>query len=313
MIGGLRPVWWRFHGLTIAAFGRMTSKIVSDTLRGMKSVRSAIYIPADHVRAMAKASTLEADALIFDLEDGVSEAHKTQARAALSAHLATTRPQQRCVARVNHLSSAHFHDDMATICGLPIDALMLPKVAHRAHVDEVAAHLAQAGRADLPLWCNMETPMGYVHVSDIASHPLVEALVAGTNDLANDLRIVRTPCRSGLMHCLQALVLAGRAHGTLVLDGTFIDLNDDDGLTAEATQGKTLGFDGKTLIHPKQIEVVNRVFSPSEHEQEQAARIIAAYEAALAGGKGVTLLDGILIEKLHYDRAKALLEVCHTT
>lgn len=274
----------------------------------MYPIRSAIYIPTDHARAMQKAASLQADALIFDLEDGVSDAHKPAARKAMaewSAHAAPT--SQTKVLRINHQYTAHYADDIALAATLPLDGVMLSKVSNAHEIQRTISDLASAGRSDLPIWCNVETPSGYMNIQSISSQPCVAALVAGTNDLANDLRIIRTPDRAGLLHCLQMLVLAARAHGLLVLDGTFIDLEDDAGLQAEAQQGRMLGFDGKTLIHPKQIAIANASFSPTETELTQAKRLIATYEAAQKGGKAVTLLDGKMIEKLHYDRARQLL------
>lgn len=292
----------------IPAFAGMTSKIVSTTVSRMTPVRSALYVPADNDRAMAKAASLAADALIFDLEDGIAQSTKDTARTTLTAYFQSQKPAQHCVVRINHHSTSYFADDIAMVAALPIDGLMLSKVASAEDIDIALKALAAHDRADMPLWCNIETPAGYVHIQAIAAHAAVVALVAGTNDLANDLRMVRTPCRSGLMHCLQSLVLAGRAYGKQVLDGTFVDLNDDAGLLTEAQQGRMFGFDGKTLIHPKQIEAVNTIFSPSAAELSHAQRTIEAYEAALTEGKGVTLLDGTLIEKLHYDRAKQVLK-----
>lgn len=273
--------------------------------KGM-TLRSTLFVPADHARAMAKVNQLAVDAVIVDLEDGVSEAHKQMARDALMRHAEKIQP--RFVVRMNHMSTPHYERDAEIVAKLPVDAVMLSKVADANEVANAVAHFALLGRADIAIWCNLETPQGFMDVRSISAHPSVQVLVAGTNDLANDLRIVRTPCRSGLMYCLGQLVLAARAAGKSVLDGTFIDLNDQMGLIAEAVQGRMLGFDGKTLIHPSQIDAVNEVFSPSGQEREMAQRIVHTYESALAEGKAVTLLDGSMIERLHYNRARELLK-----
>lgn len=267
--------------------------------------RSALYVPADNTRAMEKAASLAADAFIFDLEDGVAPERKASARGAL-ANIDTPINSLKIV-RINHRSTPYYESDIAAIASLPINAMMLSKVSDISDIHDAITQLARHDRADIAIWCNIETPRGVLNVREIAAHPSVAALVAGTNDLANDLRVVRTPDRLGLLHALQEMVLAARAYGKIALDGTFINLTDSAGLEAETKQGRTLGFDGKTLIHPSQIEVANRIFSPSEDELAHARAIIAAYEAAMAENKAVTLLNGQMIERLHYDRSKALL------
>ncbi len=273
----------------------------------IQRARSALYVPADHARAMAKSVSLAADILIYDLEDGVAPASKPAAREALRTHFQQADNAHLRLVRINHQSTRFYIDDITAMSAMPADGIMLSKVAHTADINDAVEKLARAERADMAIWCNVETPEGILNAATIAAHPNVVGLVAGTNDLANDLRIIRTAERTGLMHALQLLLLAARANHRIILDGTFVDLEDMKGLEAEAQQGRMLGFDGKTLIHPKQIDSVNRIFSPSEDEMTQAKRIIKAYEAAMKEHKAVTLLDNQMIEQLHYDRARQLL------
>lgn len=274
--------------------------------------RSALYVPADHERAMAKAAERGADILIFDLEDGVAPSRKAEARRAIAAQLRAPAPHKEQsplrLVRINHRDTPFYHDDLAALaaCAL-LDGLMLSKVAAAADVDDAAARLAAHDRSDLPLWCNVETPQGIAHAEAIAAHPRVAGLVAGTNDLASDLRIRRTAVREGLLYSLSRLVVAARACGRIVLDGTFVDLEDEAGLQAEAWQGRMLGFDGKTLIHPKQIAAAHAAFAPSTEDIAEAEAIMAAYAQAMREDKAVTLLNGRMIERLHYDRAKEIL------
>lgn len=269
--------------------------------------RSALYVPADHARALAKSATLPADILIYDLEDGVAPAQKAAGRHALAAWLSQADASHTRLIRINHRSTSFYADDIDFVADTPTDGIMLSKVAGPDDVEDAVAKLGAQSRADLAIWCNVETPRGIINAAAIAAHPNVVGIVAGTNDLANDLRIIRTPDRAGLMHSLQQLLLAARAYHRMILDGTFVDLDDASGLEAETQQGRILGFDGKTLIHPSQIEVANRIFSPSDAEIHQAQRIVEAYEQAMQNHKAVTLLDGSMIEQLHYDRACALL------
>ncbi len=298
--------------------------------------RSALYVPGDHDRAMAKAASLDADILIFDLEDGVAPVQKPKAREAIGSHFSHSplegesnsrqanseggnadlphpptpslmgRGSLKCI-RINHRDTPYYADDLAALSSLNLDGIMLSKVGGPDEIDHALSQLAQHHRGDLPIWCNVETPLGVTNCEAIAAHPAVRGLVAGTNDLANDLRIRLTPDRAGLLHSLQRLLLAGRAHGCIMLDGTFVDLADEVGLRAEAEQGRTLGFDGKTLIHPKQVAIANEVFGITKEERGEAKAIIEAYEAAMAENKAVALLNGRMIEALHYERAKATL------
>lgn len=269
--------------------------------------RSALYVPADHDRAMAKAASLDADILIFDLEDGVAPERKALAREAIQRYLNETSFSQCTLVRINHRDTDYYQDDIAAFMDAPLDGIMLSKTGGPEDVDDIVSHLSLAGRGDVAIWANVETPRGVANVMAIAAHAHIAGMVAGTNDLANDLRIRPTADRAGLMHSLQQIHLAARAYGRIVLDGTFVDLEDMEGLKREAEQGRMLGFDGKTLIHPKQIAITNEVFGPSQEELEEASAIIEAYELAMREQKAVTMLGTRMIERLHYDRAKELL------
>ena len=273
--------------------------------------RSALYVPGDHPGAMAKAHTLDADILIFDLEDGVAPDKKADAREAIANALAENDySNYTTIVRVNHASTEEHVADVTMVAQSRCDAIMLSKANDINEVKTAARLLAYHGAADRGIWGNIETPLGVANVKSMAMMPIVKGMVVGTNDLANDLRIERTPDRAALMYSLQAVQLACRAHNKPVLDGTFVDLEDMDGLRAETEQGRLLGFDGKTLIHPKQIAIANEVFGPSEQEFEEAREIIALYEReAIDKHKAVCLMGSRMIERLHYNRAKELLSL----
>ena len=266
--------------------------------------RSVLYLPASKARALDKAAGLPADALIFDLEDAVAPDEKPRARLLLAAALNTTdyAPRLRLV-RVNGLATAWGPEDLAVFGVHPfVDALLIPKVNGPADLDAVAAFAP-----GIPLWAMLETAAGMLNAGAIAAHPALAGMVMGTNDLARELgsrpRADRLALQAGLGLCL----LAARAHGRLIVDGVYNELQDDAGLRAECDQGRDLGFDGKTLIHPAQLAVANAVFSPSDAEISLAHRQIEALGAAQAAGQGVAVLDGKIVENLHIVTAKATL------
>lgn len=272
-------------------------------------IRSALFVPGDHAKAMERAHERPADALIFDLEDGVSD--KAAAREAILEALASDRfANHFTVVRLNHISTEDGELDVKAFGPSPCDALMLSKVSGAKETKNCLRFIAQYGGADKPIWANIETPSGVMNVANIADIKQVKALVMGTNDLANDLRIQRMPDRSTLLYALQKVVLMARANGCLALDGTYMDIKDEAGLRAEAEQGRAFGFDGKTLIHPVQIEVANEIFSPSAEEVARAKQIIETYEReAINKHKAVCLMGNEMIERLHYTRAKQVLSV----
>lgn len=278
----------------------------------VKPRRSVLYMPGSNQRAMEKARELEADVLIFDLEDAVAPAQKAIARQQV---LDTVNQggygRRELVVRVNGFDTQWGRADIEAFAKTPISALCLPKVESAAEVHAVTQVLQQAGApAVLKLWTMAETPRGILAVDEIASsHPRMAAIVMGTTDLAKELRMGHTPQRLGLLTSLSMCVLAARAHGLDVFDGVHIDLEDAAGFEQACQQGVELGFDGKTLIHPKQIAPANRVFSPSAQAIARSRKIQEAWKTAEAEGKGVVLVDGKLVEALHLDEALRILAI----
>lgn len=270
--------------------------------------RSVLYIPGSKERALEKAMGLAADAIIFDLEDAVAPEEKTAARDLLAQVLTDWDFGRRTrIVRINGFDSAWGHADAramdgAIARGAKIDAILIPKVNKAADLDAVAAVVPGAD-----LWAMMETAAGMLNAGEIAAHPRLKGMVMGTNDLAKELgsrfRADRLPLQAGLGLCL----LAARAHGKIIVDGVFNAFKDEEGLRAECEQGRDMGFDGKTLIHPAQLEIANRSFAPSEAELALAHRQIAAFAEAKAAGQGVAVVDGKIVENLHIVTAEALI------
>ncbi len=252
---------------------------------------------------MEKARGLAADAIIFDLEDAVIPKEKGAARAHLKEALDQGGFGTRLkIVRINALDTEWGGDDARLAARSGADAILLPKVERPEQLDEL---MALTG--DMPLWAMMETPAGMLAAPAIAAHPHMQAMVMGTNDLAKDLRVRfradRLPLQTGLGLCL----LAARAHGLAIIDGVYNAFRDEEGLAQECMQGRDMGFDGKTLIHPVQIAPANTAFSPSEDEIALARRQIEAFEEASAAGQGVGVVDGKIVENLHVETAKALI------
>ncbi|MBM3643252.1 MAG: CoA ester lyase [Alphaproteobacteria bacterium] len=272
--------------------------------------RSVLYMPGANTRALEKARTLAADALIFDLEDAVAPDAKVAARANVVAAARSRSYGRREIAiRCNGLATAWGRDDIAAIAGSGADALLVPKVESAADVAAVVAALdAAAAPAGMAVWAMMETPLGILRAAEIAgAHPRLRLFVMGTNDLVKDMRARHTPLRLPMVTALGIAMLAARAHGLTILDGVYNDIQDADGFRAQCVQGLEMGFDGKTLIHPSQVEPCNEVFAPSATELTQAARIVEAFAAAEAAGKGVATVDGRMIENLHVEQARRAL------
>ncbi len=270
--------------------------------------RSVLYMPGSNARALEKGRTLPADGLILDLEDAVAADAKALARRqVVEAMTAGGYGSREVVVRINGLDTPWGKDDLAAVVGTGADAVLVPKVESAAMVHAVESALADAGAADMAIWCMMETPLGMLHAEAVAAAgPRVACLVMGTSDLAKDLHAQHTPDRLPFLTGLGLCLLAARAHGLAILDGVHLDLADDAGFAAACRQGLELGFDGKTLIHPKTIEVANQVFAPSAAEVEWSRKIIAAHAEATAEGKGVVLVEGKLIENLHVENAHRL-------
>jgi (3S)-malyl-CoA thioesterase len=265
--------------------------------------RSVLYIPGSKERALEKARELPADAIIFDLEDAVAPEEKARARALLVKELAEADfgPRLRIV-RVNGLETDWGAADLAAFAGhRGVDAVLVPKVNRAADLDAVA------GLVKVPLWAMLETAQGCLNAGEIAAHPRLEGLVMGTNDLAKELGARIRADRLPLQAALGMGVLAARAAGKVIVDGVFNAFKDEAGLRAECGQGRDMGFDGKTLIHPAQLQIANEVFAPGADEVALARRQIAAYAEARARGEGVAVLDGRIVENLHVATATALI------
>lgn len=268
-----------------------------------RPLRSVLYIPGSKPRALEKARSLPADAIIFDLEDAVALDEKSTARSTLTQALSDGGYGARMkIVRINDLGTAWGAEDACAVLSMGADAVLLPKVNGSAELDALAEITG-----DLPLWAMMETPMGMLRATEIAAHPLSQGMVMGTNDLAKDMgtrfRADRMPLMTGMGLCL----LAAKAHGVAIIDGVYNAFRDAEGLAAECVQGRDMGFDGKTLIHPTQLDVANAAFSPSEEEVDLARRQIAAYDEALAAGQAVAVVDGRIVENLHVATARETL------
>ena len=264
-------------------------------------------MPGSNARALEKARTLPADVLVLDLEDAVAPEMKLEARAQVAAAVKEGGYGSReIIVRVNALSTPWGRDDLAAAAAAGADAVLLPKVEA---VEIVSGAIAALGPA-AAVWCMLETPRGILNASAIAAaSPRVNALVVGTSDLTKDLHAHVTRDRLPLLTSLQLCVLAARAAGITALDGVHLDLDDDAGFAAACRQAADFGFDGKTLIHPRQVAVANEVFAPAAAEVDWAHRVIAAHTDALARGRGVVVLDGRLIENLHVDDARRVLSL----
>lgn len=271
--------------------------------------RSALYMPGANARALEKARTLAADVIIMDLEDAVApEAKELARRQVMEAVTAGGYGHREIVVRVNGLDTPWGAADLAAVAASRPDAVLLPKIGSAAALRAAIARLDAAGAGALPVWTMMETPEAVLEAATLAAFaPRLAVMVMGTADLAKALRLPPDPTRSGLLASLSHCVLAARMRGLDILDGIFTDLRDESGLRAACGQGKALGFDGKTLIHPGQIAAANEIFGVSADEAATAAGIIAAWERAAAAGRGIAVLDGRMVERLHADEARRVL------
>lgn len=283
------------------------------------TLRSALYVPASNPRALEKAAGLTCDAVILDLEDAVAPEAKAAGREAVCRALEDRIfGEKPVIIRVNGFdtegTSADLADDLAAVLPADPHAILFPKIRFAADAERAELALAASQAPDhIRLWLMIETPQAVLDCAAIASlaareDARLECLVLGTNDLAKEMRLRATPSRLALLHALSTTLLAGRAYGLHVLDGVYGDVKNLAGFESEALQGKGLGFDGKTLIHPAQIEPANRIFSPSDAEIAEAKAIIAAFDSPENAGKAVLVVAGQMVERLHYDNAKRLLE-----
>ena len=269
--------------------------------------RSVLYMPGSNARALEKAKSLPADAVILDLEDAVAPDAKEAAREQVCQAVGDGGYGGReLIIRANGLDTDWGLLDIQAAAAAGPDAILIPKVDSADLVNRVDGLLQQAGApSSMKIWCMMETPLGLLHAEEIAgSNPRVECLVMGTNDIAKDLHASHTPMRLPFITSLGLCMLAARAFGLSILDGVYNDLQDDQGFVGVCVQGREMGFDGKTLIHPKQVGPCNDVFAPSAEELEQSHKIIAAFAEARSAGQGVVVVDGRMIENLHVANAE---------
>ena len=274
--------------------------------------RSVLYMPGSNPRALDKARSLDVDAVIMDLEDAVAPQAKAAARdAVLEALRAGGYGHRERVIRVNGLDTPWGGEDLKAAARSGADAVLLPKIDRAGQVPEAVKALRDQGApASLALWLMAETAAGIEHISAIAAaDPAVRVIVMGTSDLARALRLPADPARRGLQVALSRCVLAARAQGLDILDGVFGELANEIAFRESCEQGKALGFDGKTLIHPRQIAIANEVFGVTGSELDRARRIVAAWERAAADGRGIAVVDGQMVEGLHADEARRLLDL----
>ena len=274
--------------------------------------RSVLYLPASNERALEKAKSLPVDGLILDLEDAVAPDAKSSARElACAAAVSGAYGMRELTIRINGLGSSWHEDDLAAACAAGPDAIVVPKVSSADEVRTLVDSLERHGAPDnTTLWAMVETPRAMLHAEEIAAASArLSVLVMGTNDLAKELFAAHVPGRAPLLTGLSLALLAARATGKAILDGVYNDVQDTDGFLAECRQGREMGFDGKTLIHPSQVDPCNTVFAPGEDEIELAGRIIAAFEEAQAEGRGVVTVDGRMVENLHVDEARRVLAI----
>ncbi len=269
-------------------------------------------MPGSNGRALDKARELPVDAVIMDLEDAVAPETKGEARDRVARRIAAGGYGEReLVVRVNGLGTEWGADDVAMVAGSGADAILFPKVAVAADVEAIEAALDRAGASpELPVWIMVETPRGVLDIDPVLrASPRIRCVVMGTSDLSRELRVPHTPGRLGFLAALSHCVLAARAAGVDILDGVHLDLRDERGLGVACEQGRNLGFDGKTLIHPSQVAAANRAFSPGESEVAAARRLLTEWEGARAAGMGIVVVDGRLVENLHVEEARRRIEM----
>ncbi|MDO6461810.1 CoA ester lyase [Granulosicoccaceae sp. 1_MG-2023] len=267
--------------------------------------RSLLYMPGANARALEKARSIDADCLIFDLEDAVAPDAKAAAREQVAAALNSGAYAGReLMVRVNGSDTPWAAEDIAALAALPMDALVLPKIESRDQLLNTIDLINRHGGEHLPLWIMTETPRGVLDADGVyGCSSRLAGVIMGTSDLAKELRLPHTPDRLGFLYLLSHCVTAARAHGLEIIDGVHLNFRDLDEFTRQCEQGRTLGFDGKSLIHPSQVDICNRVFAPDAETVDRAQRIITAWDEAKAAGEGVCVVDGRLIENLHIEEA----------
>ena len=273
----------------------------------MTILRSVLYMPGINQKAMDKALNLDCDAVVLDLEDAVEVSKKEDSRQLVIRQIENNDYGPRVVVvRVNDLGTKWGEQDVAAVANLPIQAILVPKVSEIRDISRVVDLLNRLG-SELPIWIMVETPLAIININELARQPRVTALVMGTSDLVVDLCAEHLEERQNISYALQRSIIAARAFGKKILDGVHLDFRDLDSLRNVCRLGKSMGFDGKTLIHPDQIPVANDAFSPSEAELDKAKRVIDAWRSAQTRGSGVVEVDGTMVESLHVEEAKRLI------
>ncbi|WP_164118631.1 CoA ester lyase [Sphingorhabdus sp. Alg239-R122] len=282
---------------------------MAENLHTLRPRRSCLYMPGSNARAMEKAKNLAADCIILDLEDAVAPEAKVQARQAV-CDMVAKRPfgHRETVIRINAHGSEWGRDDLMAAVRARPDAILVPKITSADDIPALNVALAAAGADDtLALWVMIEMPLAILNIASIAAtarSTRLAAFVMGTNDLAKEMLAIPTPDRAAFHTALSLSVTAARAHGLAAIDGVYNDISDNDGLRAECEQGRIMGFEGKTLIHPAQLETCNTVFSPDDREIAEAHAIITAFEEPANKGKGVLKVNGKMAELLHLEQAR---------
>ncbi len=272
--------------------------------------RTVLYLPASNERALDKAKTLPTDGLILDLEDSVAPDAKDAARElACAAAKSGAYGRREVTIRINAIDSEWHWDDLRAACAAGPDAIVVPKITSRKQVRYLARMLDRLHAPEsTQLWAMIESPAAILEIEKtVGSDPRLTVLVLGTNDLVKELNAEHVPGREPLLYALSKVVMAARAEGLAVLDGVYNDVKDTEGFAAECRQGRAMGFDGKTVIHPGQLEPCNNAYAPSAEQAEQARALIETFEGALAEGKGVVTHQGKLVEQLHVDMARKVL------
>ncbi len=268
--------------------------------------RSVLYLPGSKERVLEKAKTLAADALIFDLEDAVAPDEKDNARELVRKVISEGGyGKRKLLVRVNGADTQWGESDVAMALDIEPDGILLPKVENAKMIDAVAARIQND---KTKIWAMMETPKAVLHAEEIAaSNDKLEGFVLGTNDLAKELRAAHRAGREPLLTSISMILCAARGYEKICVDGVFNAFKDEDGLRAESQQGLDLGMDGKTLIHPAQIDIANEIFAPDPEALDLAHRQVEAFDEALARGEAVAVVDGRIVENLHVETAKRLI------
>ncbi|MBY9065903.1 CoA ester lyase [Hyphomonas sp. WL0036] len=273
--------------------------------------RSCLYMPGANTRALEKAREIPADTLILDLEDAVAPEAKEEARAAILAAVSQGGYGKReIVIRMNGLDTPWGHDDLKAIATSGAHAVLAPKVTSHRDIERLSQLLKEAGAPDdMALWVMIETPLAILNIKEIAASAIgthLTTFVMGTNDLAKEYRARMTPDRIAFQTALQLSMAAARAYSLNAIDGVYNDIKNENGFRDECEQGRDLGFDGKTLIHPSQVDEANRIFAPSPHDVEQAKAVIEAFADPANAGKGVLKVNGKMTELLHLEEANRI-------